>query len=180
MPTHISLLRGVNVAGRKVDMAGVRDIYVSAGAMNVRTYIQSWNIVFESGEEELGAIVKRTRELMMERFKLEVYVITMSPVQLKEIVGNLPFRQIDEGKLHVTFLSSPPVRTHCSEFEKARDTSEKFYIGEREIYLYCPNGYGRTKLTNSFIERKLCVKATTRNWRTVNSLLAIAGTGNYR
>lgn len=114
MPAHISLLRGVNVAGRKVDMAGVRDIYVSAGAMNVRTCIQSGNIVFESGEEELGAIEKRTRELMMERFKLEVYVITRSPVQLKETLRNMPFRQIDEGKLHVTFLSSPPVGTHYS------------------------------------------------------------------
>ena len=92
----------------------------------------------------------------------------------------MPFGQIDEGKLHVTFLSSPPVGTYSSEFEKARDTSEKFYIGEREIYLCCPNGYGRTKLTNSFIERKLRVKATARNRRTANSLLAIAGTGEYK
>lgn len=178
VPTHISMLRGVNVAGRKVDMAQLREIYSSSGAMNVRTYIQSGNVIFESGEPGLAAIEKRALALIRERFNIDVRIITRSPGQFRQTIEEMPFRDIDEGKLHVTFLSSFPGGMNDSEFEKARDAAEKFSFGGSEIYLYCPNGYGRTRLTNDFIERKLGVSATTRNWRTVNALLSVAETGN--
>jgi uncharacterized protein (DUF1697 family) len=90
-------------------------------------------------------------------------------------VKNSPFKKekYDETKLHVTFLSEEPKSVPIDDLNTVRRGAEDFVVSGREIYLYCPNGYGVTKLSNSFFERKLKVSATTRNWRTVNTLLTM-------
>ena len=94
--------------------------------------------------------------------------------ELKKIVDNTPFAGKDEDWLHVIFLSEKPAQVPIEEINKVKDKAEKFSVVDKEIYLFCPNGYGRTKLSNAFFERKLRVNATTRNWKTVNALLSIA------
>jgi uncharacterized protein (DUF1697 family) len=81
----------------------------------------------------------------------------------------------DVNNLYVTFLSDAPAQLNVEEIKKAKGPSEEFFISGREIYLFCPDGYGRTKLSNNFFEKKLGSVATTRNWKTVNKLSELAG-----
>ena len=95
---------------------------------------------------------------------------------METIVRDNPFlkeRGIDHSKLHVTFLSAIAPKTGTKQLELLAQNSEQFRINGREIYLYSPNGYGRTKLSNNAIEKKLGVVATTRNWKSVNALLSL-------
>ncbi len=94
--------------------------------------------------------------------------------EFQELVAKNPFTAKDQTKLHVTFLSGPPASLPLGEIRDARVGAEEFSISDRAVYLFCPNGYGRTKLNNNFLERKLKVAATTRNWNTVNALLSMA------
>src|SRR5206468_3481501 len=97
--------------------------------------------------------------------------------ELEEIIKRNPFltdTAIDHSKLHVTFLSEAAPQSALEELQPLAVKPEQFRVIGREIYLYCPNGYGRTKLSNTAIEKKLAVGATTRNWKTVTTLLAMA------
>jgi uncharacterized protein (DUF1697 family) len=80
----------------------------------------------------------------------------------------------DPNKLHVTFLYNPPSKTAISSLSLPAASGDQFWFGEQAVYLYCPNGYGKTRLSNDFFERKLSVPATTRNWNTVNALYQLA------
>jgi uncharacterized protein (DUF1697 family) len=84
----------------------------------------------------------------------------------------------DPARLHVTFLKGIPQSARVSALKAPPGELDEFVVGEREVYLFCPNGYGRTKLSNAFLEKKLDVTATTRNWNTVTALFAMAGEGN--
>jgi uncharacterized protein (DUF1697 family) len=100
-----------------------------------------------------------------------------TPDELRQIIKDNPFMQekgIDASKLDVTFLSAVPAESGLKKVSGLPSGPDKFVIVNREVYLYCPNGYGGTKLSNDFFERKLDVAATTRNWKTVNALLDMA------
>ncbi len=92
---------------------------------------------------------------------------------VERIINDNPFIEFDTSKLHVTFLSDHPT-IHINGIDKVKDELEKYSFSDREIYLFLPNGYGRTKLSNDFFEKKLGVNATTRNWRTINKLFDLA------
>ena len=94
--------------------------------------------------------------------------------ELQEIIENNPYQNEDINQLHVTFLSDIPTQKPVKEIDHTKDESERFSISCKEIYLFLPHGYGRTRLSNDFFEKKLNVSATTRNWKTVNKLLDIA------
>jgi len=94
--------------------------------------------------------------------------------EMEDVVAGNPFpreRGIDVTKLHVTFLSASVPTRALKNLEALPKQSDQFYVGRREIYLYCPDGYGRTKLSNATLEKALSVVGTTRNWRTVTALL---------
>jgi uncharacterized protein (DUF1697 family) len=96
---------------------------------------------------------------------------------MKVVLSNNPFlseKNIDESKLHVTFLGEFPSKEQIKKTETLNYEPDRFNIAGKEIYLYCPNGYGRTKLNNNFFENKLNVMATTRNWNTVKKLVEMA------
>ena len=96
---------------------------------------------------------------------------------MEDIVATNPFvkeKSIDQSKLHVTFLSDYPSKTAANDLEGLAAAAERFRVLNQEVYLYCPNGYGKTKLSNAAIEKKLSVVATTRNWKTVNALFEMA------
>lgn len=95
----------------------------------------------------------------------------------RQTIKKNPFlknRKTDLSKLHVTFLSQAPLAGALDQMRKVKDEADDFRVADKEIYLYCPRGYGKTKLSNSFFEKILSVAATTRNWKTVNMLLDIA------
>lgn len=142
----------------------------------VRTRIQSGNVVFDSSESDASVVENAIEDGIRMAFGLSVAVILRAREELERIIADNPFvgKGLDVGKLHVTFLSHTPTEAPIIPSGSAEPGADAFHLSGREIYLFCPNGYGRTKLSDSFFEQKLGVSATTRNWRTVNALLALA------
>jgi uncharacterized protein (DUF1697 family) len=195
---YISMLRGVNVSGhRKIAMDDLRQVYSSLGFYSVRTYIQSGNVLFNvtihnddkndpqgdhsyHSNSKQSAIAARIKGALKKKFGLSITVIIRSRSDLEKLIENNPFKYHDETKLYATFLHSGVELDNKRNFaveeavNAARGKGEEFCISGREVYLYCPNGYGRTRLSNTFFERILKVPATTRNWKTVLALLSLA------
>lgn len=182
MKTYISILRGINVSGHKViKMVALKDMYERLNCTNIQTYIQSGNVVFQHENSDTASLAQRISDKILQHFGFEVPVIVMDIEKLKRIVADNPFiadPDKDISFLHVTFLSSPPEMSliyNLKMYESIKSPGKDEYVlSSAAIYLYCPNGYGRTKLTNTFFENKLKVTATTRNWRTSLELLEIA------
>ncbi len=177
MPVFISMLRGINVAGqRKVPMAQLQALYESLGFRKVTTYIQSGNVVFEwSSAKGLAA---KIGEAIQKEFGFEVPVIIRTKAEWKAAFEGNPFlskKEVDHSKLHITFLGAAPDEALSSKLRALDFMPDRFHISGSEIYLYVPGSYGETKLSNAFIESKLKVKATTRNWKTVTKLMEMAG-----
>lgn len=106
-----------------------------------------------------------------------VAVLLKTPSELQQIIATNPFLEqkgVDISKLYITFLSEAPTESALNRVREIDNESDKFIIANKEIFLYCPHGYGRTKFSNDFFEKKLGVSATTRNWRTVTLLFALA------
>jgi uncharacterized protein (DUF1697 family) len=175
MPTYVAMLRGINVgSGKIVKMERLRASFEALGFDGVRTYVQSGNVIFESEEKSSARLSKTIEEKIQRDFGFTVPVLLKTSKEMEQIVSNNPLvkeKGIDHSKLHVTFLSGAPPKTAVKALEPLATDRERFRILNREIYLYCPDGYGNTKLSNNGIERKLSVVATTRNWRSVNTLL---------
>lgn len=175
---YISVLRGINVSGKNlIKMDALRTSYENAGFSNVQSYVQSGNIIFESDSEQIKELEQTIIEFIKHDFGFAVPVIVLSVDQLKRIIENNPFVQQpekDSNFFHVTFLSEKPELSDYSVIESKKSEGEEIAFADNAIYLYCPNGYGKTKLTNNLIESKLKITATTRNWKTVNELLRIA------
>jgi len=106
-------------------------------------------------------------------FRIDTPVIVRTSKEMRNVIANNPFlkeKGIDSSKLHVTFLSEIAQRNSVKKLETLATSPDRFYPASHEIYLYCPGGYGRTKLSNNAIEKALSVRATTRNWKTTNIL----------
>jgi uncharacterized protein (DUF1697 family) len=178
MPTSVAMLRGINVSGHNIiRMERLRAVFEDLGFAQVRTYVQSGNVIFETDDPPTGLAAKIERKILDE-FGFEVPVLTKSAKELKDIIKRNPFvkePEIDQSKLHVTLLSDDPPRNALGALEPLASGAEQVRIAGRAVYLYCPNGYGKTKLTNTAIEKKLSCRATTRNWATTNKLLEMAG-----
>ena len=178
MPTHISLLRGINVSGQKtIRMADLKNLYDALGFSDVRTYVQSGNVVFAAANPDPAALAASIEAHIRQTFGFDVSVFIRSAQDFQGLLKANPFlngRSEDPAKLHVTFVYAPPAATRLSALEKPAAGNDEFLVAGREIFLFCPDGYGRTKLSNTFFEKKLGVPATTRNWNTINALLQMA------
>lgn len=172
---YIALLRGINVSGQKpIKMDALTEMFVGLKFSNVQTYLQSGNVVFHTNETDIKTIEDQVSSQIEKDFGFDVLVIVLSADTLKSIVMNNPFAENKEITfMHVTFLSDIPIQIDKQSIEVKKSTNEEIAFSEKAIYLYCPNGYGKTKLNNNFLERSLKVKTTTRNWKTVNELLRI-------
>lgn len=176
MINYISLLRGINVSGqKKIKMADLRKIYEDLELKNVKSYVQSGNVVFQS--DVPPDILSAKIELAIEaEYDFSVPVFVYSSGLWQQIKGENPFADdyYKESKFfHVTFLAEMPDKNLISELEGQDFGADEYRIVDNIVYLYCPNGYGRTKLNNNFWERKLKVSATTRNWNTIKKLLEL-------
>lgn len=171
-PAFVVMLRGVNLGGRnRLPMGDFADALSELGFTDVVTYVQSGNAVF-GGRKKPPAVAAAISRMLAERFGLTVPVVVRTAEELRSVVTANPYlrRERDPTKLHVTFLAvapAPAARSIEPPADAGRDTFE--VIG-REVFLHCPGGYGRTKLTNDFFERQLGTTATTRNWRSVLAL----------
>jgi len=175
MPAYVAMLRGVNVTGHNsIKMEQLRELCDRLGFQKVETYVQSGNIVFQTKTENPARLSKRMSESILDSFGFQASVIVRTSKEMENVVANNPFlkeKDVDSSKLHVTFLRDIAQGSSLKTLEKLATSQDRFYPASREIYLYCPEGYGRTTLSNNAIEKALSVTATTRNWRTTKTLL---------
>ncbi len=178
MKTYISLLRGINVSGQKlIKMDTLKIMYQNLGFKNIQSYVQSGNIIFSAIVTDIKKLEHKISVQIKKEFDFEVPVIVLTIEQLENIIKHNPFatnKQKDISFLHVSFLADKPTAPDKLIIEAKKQENEDIEFAENAIYLYCPNGYGNTKLNNIFLETKLKVKATTRNWKTVNAILRLA------
>jgi uncharacterized protein (DUF1697 family) len=178
MNTFISMLRGINVSGqKKIRMAELSDLYKSLNLVDVETYVQSGNVVFNSTEGDAAKLSELIEAQIEKVFGYAVPAFIRDASYFQHIIDGNPFlkeKNEDPAKLYVTFLYSVPSESRLSDLAIPTGEAAEFAIGDKEVFLFCPNGYGRTKLSNNFFERKLDVPATTRNWKTVSALYKMA------
>lgn len=177
MKTYISLLRGINVSGqKKIKMTELAILYENAGFQSIQTYIQSGNVIFTS-DKKPQVINNLIKQSIAEKFGFEVPVLVFSAEELGSIVKGNPYLSSEERDIkpyHVTLLSDLPDKKKLSSIKEYRDPPNEFSISGKVIYLKCPLGYGKIKINNTFFEKKLGVKATSRNWKTMLTLAEMA------
>jgi uncharacterized protein (DUF1697 family) len=178
MPVVICLLRGVNVGGHnKVKMDALRSVCESLELQNPRTYVQSGNIVFKTKEKDLTRLAERIGNEIHRKFKFRPEVILRTASDLRSVIARNPFsnrRDIEPGKLLVSFLAADPGAEARQQLLNIKADPEEIHIDARELYIYFPNGQGKTKLSFSLIDRTLKIPGTGRNWNTVTKLLETA------
>lgn len=177
MQTYISILRGINLGGHNtIKMEALKKLLSECGLSNIDTYIQSGNVVYQFKSTDTKKLDSIIRDKIAQEFSIEVPVITQTIDEFRLIVKNNPFaknKTKDASFFHITFLSDKPQKENLDKITSIRYQPDEFAIIDKAVYLYCPNGYGNTKLSNKFLETKLKVAATTRNWKTANELITI-------
>lgn len=174
---HAALLRGINVGGRnRLPMERLRAIFADAGCRSIRTYIQSGNVVFEAPPAVAERLPTAVPDLIEEELGFRVPVVVRCAAELEDVVAGNPFgaATAEAGILHVVFLADEPDPDAVERLEPDRSPPDEFVVRGREIYLRCPNGMARTKLTNAYFDSRLDTVSTMRNWRTTLKLLKMA------
>ena len=178
MDVIIALLRGVNVGGHNmIKMEDLRDICGALDLMDARTYVQSGNIVFKTGEKDLRKLAKRMEEAIEQGHGFRPSVICRTVAEMKAAVARSPFAKradLEPSKLAVSFLASEPSNMARAKLLQIKTEPEELRIGEHELFIYFPNGMGRPKLSMAAVERAIQTPMTTRNWNTVTKLIEMA------
>jgi uncharacterized protein (DUF1697 family) len=176
MTTYVAMLRGVNVGGNTLKMDRLRQACEDIGLRDVQTYVQSGNIVLTS-PMSVAKLAQTLKAAVDAQTRLPVTVVVRTADEIRKVVADNPFlkqKGIDSAKLHVTFLGKTPVRPAIDKLDALAGDRDEYHLSAREIYLHCPINYGQTRLSNTMIEKVLAVGATTRNWKTVTMLHAMA------
>ena len=177
MTVYVSMLRAVNVGGTsRIKMDALRAVYESIGLKDVRTLLQSGNVVFRSAITNRDQLGKRIMQEIERQLALEVEVILRSLAEIASIVERGPVLspRADKAKLLVMFLSAVPRAAAQAALVKWHKGPEMLEMRGPEIYLYYPDGVGRSKLSGAVIENKLDTSGTARNWNTLQKLLDTA------
>jgi uncharacterized protein (DUF1697 family) len=178
MQTYIALLRGINVSGqKKIIMAELREHLKQLNFSDIQTYIQSGNIVFKFKKISPSKLEAMITDLIKKVYDFEVQCIIRSQMEIEHIISNNPFEeQAAENlkSLYFVLLKNSPKKGRVKSLDSIDYPNEYFEFNKNLVYLYVPNGAGRAKLSNNFFEKKLDVKASTRNLRTLNKLVELA------
>lgn len=178
MATFVAILRGINVNGQnRLKMADLRLSLTTLGLEAVTTYIQSGNIIFNFNSIPDKTLANMIHNQILDDFGYSINVIIRTPKQLNQIKDNNPFLKHSAylpAHLYVTFLEKTPNKIDLVKLSNVQ-TQDQFFHHKQHIFLYCLNGYARTKLTNNTIEKTLSMPATTRNWKTCSKLIALCG-----
>jgi uncharacterized protein (DUF1697 family) len=177
MGAQVLMLRGINLGpNRRVPMARLRELLTGAGYEDVRTYVQSGNVVLDSTAKP-AELERESARLISEEFGFEVPVIARTRAELAKVVRANPLGDLadDPKRYQVSFLSAKLDAETVKALEARVAEAERFVAIGRELYAWHPEGVARSKLWNSLAGRSLGVTATARNWTTVTTLLAMAG-----
>ncbi len=176
MQKYIALLRGINVSGKnKILMKDLQLLLEKLNFENVKTYIQSGNVVFEYPSETCDVLAQKIEAAIKKTFDLDVPVLVLEKTKLEKILIEAPNKKENE-EIYFTLLEKNISKEAILECQnKAPKTADYFEVKENVVYVFCKNGYGNTKLTNTFFEKKLNVKATTRNRNTLERLMEMCG-----
>jgi uncharacterized protein (DUF1697 family) len=180
MITYIALLRGVNVSGKNIiKMSELKQLFIDLGFYDVITYIQSGNVIFKSPIKKQILIEDAIVSEIFKQFEHDVHVLVLTKDKLTTIFNSNPFLTknptINISKLHVTFLNTEPDISNKHDIEAlVIESEDEFIIHKNSVYLHCPNGQAKTKLTTNLFEKKLKSPATTRNWKTISKLVELS------
>ena len=191
MTTFVALLRAVNVGGQnRIPMAELRQRLSAVGLADVRTYVQSGNVLFGVANDDPRGQAAVVHDVIERDFGCDVRVLALTHDDLARVSAGNPFLPAgaDEKYLHATFLFAPVTASAFAELKlPAQEGEQAVLMGDgvgrpaeddalagRVIYLHLPHGYGRSKLSNPWFERVLKTPATTRNWRTVITLTELS------
>jgi len=178
MPVLISMLRGVNVGGHnKIKMDDLRALCESLKLEDPRTYVQSGNVIFRTKEKNSPALAKKIQNAIERKCGFRPAVILRTMEELRSAIAATPFaasRKLEPGKILVTFLSDEPGPHANATLLGLKDYPEEIHLKGRELYIYFPDGAGKSKLPWSQVEKLLKTTGTARNWNSVIKMLAIA------
>jgi uncharacterized protein (DUF1697 family) len=159
-------------------MPALRDTLAAHGCTDVRTYLQSGNVVLGAKQRGERALTAAVAAAITEDHGIECPVLARTPTQLAEVIAGCPFagrgKSVDPKAIHVTFLDGPAPGNALADVDAAWHAPDELVAVSREVYLWCPEGYGRTRLTPAFLERRTGRVATDRNWNTVLALAQLA------
>ncbi len=174
--TYIAFLRGINVGGhRKMKMAAVKESFEKLGVSNVKTYLQSGNVVFQSEVTDTKDLEARLEQQLVQDFGFDVPVLIRQRHMLQQLLKDNPFANEENTKqLYFVLLKKLPGAAQISALKTLQFKHEKFYIKDLCVYLNFTQGYGTAKLNTNLIEQKLQVAATARNLRTLEKMIALA------
>jgi len=171
MKKYVILLRGINVSGKNIlPMSDLRQILNDLDFQNVQTYIQSGNIILES-EVSKVLICDKIKKAILDKFGYEIPVIGRTIEEWEKVIEQYPFSTANEKIVAFTFLDRI---IESKEIQINNKGADEFKLNKDVVYVYCPNGFGKSKITNNVFEKKLQVNATTRNLRTTLKLLELA------
>ena len=177
MPKTLALLRGVNVGGHTVKMDRLRELFEQMGCAGVSTYIQSGNVLFDATGELADALAARLTAGLQAALGFEVPVLLLSAQGLAGILDASPFagRELAEGeRLYVTVLERQPTTEAVACLDTDPRSADEFAIAGRAVWVLCRGGYQKTAYSNAFFEKKLKMRATTRNLEVMTKLLELA------
>lgn len=177
MPRYVALLRSVNVAGHgRLAMDELRAAFTDLGYKDVATYIQTGNVLFTAPSGSERAIVAAVEEQVARDFGDAPAVLLRTVPELLRIGASSPYAKegADPARHHVTFLASAPTKAVLAALELPPSGRDELAVDGREVYVHTPDGYAGTKYTGTFLERRLGVVSTTRNWNTVTKLCQLA------
>ena len=176
MTVFVSMLRAVNVGGTsRIKMSALQTLYESLGLADVRTLLQSGNVVFRSSLKDRSQLAKRIRQELERQLDLQIEVLLRTLAEIQSIVERGPVLspRADMSKLLVMFLADVPDAQLQASLLKSHKGPEMIELRGPEIYLYYPEGVGRSKLSGAVIENRLQTYGTARNWNTLTKLLEV-------
>ena len=175
MNTYIALLKGINVGGhKKVPMADLREVLSKSGLENVKTYIQSGNVIFQSSEKNSRNLETSIQKSILNKFGFEVTVLVRTRQELLRIFNDSPFSEDKKVKSYFAMLHTIPDPDLVAIASEKIYEGEEYYIVNDCIYFYCEKGYGKAKFNMNFFEQKLKTFATARNYNTMVKLLSLS------
>jgi uncharacterized protein (DUF1697 family) len=176
VPRHVVLLRGINLGSRnRIAMPALREALTEAGFKDVRTHLQSGNVVLTSTAKP-ESVARKCEKLIAERFGFDIAVVVRSRTELARVVKRNPLAEVasDPKRYQVTFLSKKLAPKVVRELKDAAADSERVVVSGREVYAWHPQTIARSRLWNRLAGKGLGVTATSRNWTTVEALLELA------
>lgn len=175
MTNHLALLRGINVSGHNmIKMEALKTTLENIGFQNVQTYIQSGNVFFDSEEDNAASLGFKIKQEIFKAFGHEVPVIIISKADLESCLVNnqyLKENEVDVKKLYVAFVSLTLKKENINDLKISQFKPDEAYIDGNKIFIKYAVGAGKTRLDQKYIEKKLNLTATIRNWNTVSTLL---------